>query len=148
MLRPLRALVVAVAAAAGARRTDSAVDRFNHDNLAADVLWLDDGSLVVNELAPRVHNSGHWTIEGAVTSQFEQHIRAICGLPLGSPVLTGRAVTMDNLIGDDVNRWPELVAEPRAHVHIYGKGDARPGRKMGHVTKIILSGTGRGTAER
>ncbi len=106
-----------------------------------------EGALV-NEVAPRVHNSGHWTIEGAVTSQFEQHIRAICGLPLGSPVLTGRAVTMDNLIGDDVNRWPELVAEPRAHVHIYGKGDARPGRKMGHVTKIILSGTGRGTAER
>ena len=91
---------------------------------------------VVNEIAPRVHNSGHWTIEGAVTSQFEQHIRAICGLPAGSTELVGTGAVMDNLIGDEVNRWPELVAEPRAHVHIYGKGEARPGRKMGHVTRV------------
>ena len=91
---------------------------------------------LVNEIAPRVHNSGHWTIEGAVTSQFEQHIRAICGLPLGPTGLTGASVTMDNLIGEEVNRWPELVAQPGAHVHIYGKGEARPGRKMGHLTQI------------
>ena len=96
-----------------------------------------DGPLV-NEIAPRVHNSGHWTIEGAVTSQFEQHVRAICGLPPGSTDLAGRGAVMDNLIGDDVNRWPELVAEGDVHLHIYGKGEARPGRKMGHVTKILL----------
>ena len=91
---------------------------------------------VVNEIAPRVHNSGHWTTEGAVTSQFEQHIRAICGLPLGRPDRTGARVTMENLIGDEVNRWPELVAEEGAHVHLYGKGEVRPGRKMGHVTRV------------
>jgi 5-(carboxyamino)imidazole ribonucleotide synthase len=91
---------------------------------------------VVNEIAPRVHNSGHWTIEGAVTSQFEQHIRAICGLPPGSTALTGRGAIMDNLIGREVDRWPELVAEQGAHLHIYGKGEARPGRKMGHVTRV------------
>ena len=96
-----------------------------------------DGPLV-NEIAPRVHNSGHWTIEGAVTSQFEQHIRAICDLPPGPTDLAGSGAVMDNLIGDDVDRWPELVAEPGLHVHIYGKGEARPGRKMGHVTRVIL----------
>ena len=94
-----------------------------------------DGPLV-NEIAPRVHNSGHWTIEGAVTSQFEQHIRAICDLPPGPTDLTGKRAVMNNLIGDDVDRWPELVAEPGLHVHIYGKGEARPGRKMGHVTRV------------
>src|SRR5205085_1324031 len=82
---------------------------------------------VVNEIAPRVHNSGHWTIEGAVTSQFEQHVRAICGLPPGSTELAGARATMQNLIGDEVNRWPELIGEQGAHVHIYGKGEARPG---------------------
>lgn len=91
---------------------------------------------VFNEMAPRVHNSGHWTIEGAVTSQFENHVRAICGLPLGDTGLTGSAVTMENLIGDDVDRWPEIVAEPGAHVHLYGKRETRPGRKMGHVTRV------------
>ena len=91
---------------------------------------------VVNEFAPRVHNSGHWTIEGAVTSQFEQHIRAICDLPPGDTALVGGGAVMDNLIGDDVNRWPELVAEAGAHVHIYGKGEPSPGRKMGHVTRV------------
>ena len=95
-----------------------------------------DGPLV-NEIAPRVHNSGHWTIEGAVTSQFEQHIRAICGLPPGSTGLTRGGAAMDNLIGDEVDRWPELVAERGAHVHLYGKDEARPGRKMGHVTRVV-----------
>ena len=93
---------------------------------------------LVNEIAPRVHNSGHWTIEGAVTSQFEQHIRAICDLPPGPTDLVRRGAVMDNLIGDEVNRWPELVAEAGAHVHIYGKGEPRPGRKMGHVTRVTL----------
>jgi 5-(carboxyamino)imidazole ribonucleotide synthase len=94
-----------------------------------------DGPLV-NEIAPRVHNSGHWTIEGAVTSQFEQHIRAICGLPPGLTGLMRGGAVMDNLIGDDVNRWPELVATRGAHVHIYGKDEPRPGRKMGHMTRV------------
>jgi 5-(carboxyamino)imidazole ribonucleotide synthase len=92
--------------------------------------------LVVNEIAPRVHNSGHWTIEGAKTSQFEQHVRAVCGWPLGATARTGR-VEMRNLIGDDVNAFAELLAEPGAHVHLYGKPEARPGRKMGHVTRVL-----------
>ncbi len=90
---------------------------------------------VFNEMAPRVHNSGHWTIEGAVTSQFENHIRAICGLPLGDTKLTAPAVTMENLIGEDASRWAEILAEPGAHLHLYGK-NVRPGRKMGHVTRL------------
>ncbi len=92
--------------------------------------------LLVNEIAPRVHNSGHWTIEGAETSQFEQHIRAISGWPLGSTRRTGAVVTMENLIGDEVEDWPALLAEPGAHLHVYGKSERRPGRKMGHVTRI------------
>jgi len=92
---------------------------------------------MVNEIAPRVHNSGHWTIEGAVTSQFEQHIRAICDLPPGVTGLTRGHAVMENLIGPEIERWPELVAERGAHVHVYGKGEARPGRKMGHVTRVI-----------
>jgi 5-(carboxyamino)imidazole ribonucleotide synthase len=91
---------------------------------------------VVNEIAPRVHNSGHWTIEGAETSQFEQHIRAICDLPPGSTALVGSGAVMDNLIGDEVHGWEKLLEDPVAHVHIYGKGEARPGRKMGHVTRV------------
>lgn len=91
--------------------------------------------LLVNELAPRVHNSGHWTIEGAVTSQFEQHIRAICGLPLGDASAAFLS-EMTNLVGDDAKDWPALVAEPGAHLHLYGKAEIRPGRKMGHVTRL------------
>ena len=93
---------------------------------------------IVNEIAPRVHNSGHWTIEGSLTSQFEQHVRAICGLPFGSRARVGHSVTMENLIGRDVERWPELVAAEGAHLHLYDKGEARPGRKMGHVTRLKL----------
>jgi 5-(carboxyamino)imidazole ribonucleotide synthase len=90
---------------------------------------------VFNEMAPRVHNSGHWTIEGAITSQFENHIRAICGLPLGATDATGNVV-MENLIGSDVDCWPKIAAEPGAHLHLYGKGAPSPGRKMGHVTRV------------
>jgi 5-(carboxyamino)imidazole ribonucleotide synthase len=89
--------------------------------------------LLVNEIAPRVHNSGHWTIDGAVTSQFEQHIRAICGFPLGSARAHG-PVEMRNLIGDDIVHWRDYLAQPGACLHLYGKAEARPGRKMGHVT--------------
>jgi 5-(carboxyamino)imidazole ribonucleotide synthase len=91
---------------------------------------------IVNEIAPRVHNSGHWTIEGAVTSQFEQHIRAICGLPLGSTKRVGSSAMMENLLGEEISGWPALVAQPDTHVHIYGKGEPRPGRKMGHFTRV------------
>ncbi len=92
--------------------------------------------ILVNEIAPRVHNSGHWSIDGAVTSQFEQHVRAICGWPLGDASRLGR-IEMTNLIGDDAGRWRAIVAEPAAHLHLYGKGKARPGRKMGHVTRVF-----------
>ncbi|MCJ8158519.1 5-(carboxyamino)imidazole ribonucleotide synthase [Sphingomonas sp. LaA6.9] len=91
---------------------------------------------VFNEMAPRVHNSGHWTIEGAVTSQFENHIRAVCGLPLGDTRLAARRVTMDNLIGEAADNWDVILADPSAHLHLYGKDEARPGRKMGHVTRL------------
>ncbi len=91
---------------------------------------------VFNEIAPRVHNSGHWTIEGAVTSQFENHIRAVVGLPLGSTALMGSSVVMRNLIGDAVSEWAQIAADPGAHLHLYGKGEARDGRKMGHVTWV------------
>lgn len=91
--------------------------------------------VIVNEIAPRVHNSGHWTSEGAETSQFHQHVRAVCGFPLGSTQRRG-AVEMENLIGDAALRWRALLAEPGAHLHLYGKRDARPGRKMGHVTRV------------
>ncbi len=92
---------------------------------------------VFNEMAPRVHNSGHWTIEGAVTSQFENHIRAIVGLPLGSTRLVGKGAKMRNLIGDDIDQWRDLASEPGARLHFYGKHDSRPGRKMGHVTTLV-----------
>ncbi|MFM9851603.1 MAG: 5-(carboxyamino)imidazole ribonucleotide synthase [Sphingomonadaceae bacterium] len=91
---------------------------------------------VFNEMAPRVHNSGHWTIEGSVTSQFENHIRAVVGLPLGSTKLVGTSVEMHNLIGAQAADWATIANEPGAHLHLYGKGEARPGRKMGHVTHV------------
>lgn len=93
---------------------------------------------VFNEMAPRVHNSGHWTIEGALTSQFENHIRAICGLPLGGPTLAAQGVEMWNLIGDEAHDWAPILSDPRNHLHLYGKAAARPGRKMGHVTRLTL----------
>jgi 5-(carboxyamino)imidazole ribonucleotide synthase len=95
-------------------------------------------TVLVNEIAPRVHNSGHWTLDGASISQFEQHIRAIAGWPLGKPVRHG-PVTMTNLIGDDINGYEHWLTVPGATVHLYGKGPPRPGRKMGHVTQV---GTG------
>lgn len=90
---------------------------------------------IFNEMAPRVHNSGHWTIEGAATSQFENHIRAVAGLSLGLTALTAPEIEMRNLIGADIDTWPALFAARGAHVHLYGK-ETRPGRKMGHVTRL------------
>ena len=92
--------------------------------------------LVVNEIAPRVHNSGHWTIEGAQTSQFEQHVRAIAGWPLGAPTRRGRA-EMHNLIGEDAEEWRDILAQPDLSLHLYGKLEIRPDRKMGHVTRVF-----------
>ncbi|MGQ0558974.1 MAG: 5-(carboxyamino)imidazole ribonucleotide synthase [Sphingosinicella sp.] len=94
------------------------------------------GEPLFNEMAPRVHNSGHWTIEGALTSQFENHIRAICGLPLGATDRTAPRIEMRNLIGGEVEEWRDILADRTAHLHLYGKKDARTGRKMGHVTRL------------
>jgi 5-(carboxyamino)imidazole ribonucleotide synthase len=94
------------------------------------------GGPLFNEMAPRVHNSGHWTIEGAATSQFENHIRAVCELPLGDTTTVCDRVEMTNLIGDDVLRWQELFGDNDANVHLYGKGAPSPGRKMGHVSRL------------
>jgi len=103
--------------------------------VAVEMFVKPDDQVLVNELAPRPHNSGHWTLDGSITSQFEQLVRAICGLPLGSPERHSDAV-MKNLIGSDVERWREALAEPNAKLHLYGKGKALPGRKMGHVTRL------------
>jgi 5-(carboxyamino)imidazole ribonucleotide synthase len=109
--------------------------------LCVELFVASDGRLLVNELAPRPHNSGHWSIEGAATSQFEQQVRAVCGLPLGSTALRAPGVAMANLLGD---LWPEsgepnwsaVLGVPGVHLHLYGKTQARPGRKMGHLTAL------------
>jgi 5-(carboxyamino)imidazole ribonucleotide synthase len=93
-----------------------------------------DGSLLANEFAPRVHNTGHWTLDGCAVDQFEQHIRAVAGWPLG-PCEAIAQVEMINLLGDDANLWPQFAADPAARLWLYGKGQARPGRKMGHVNR-------------
>jgi 5-(carboxyamino)imidazole ribonucleotide synthase len=96
--------------------------------------------LYVNEIAPRVHNSGHWTQNGALTDQFEQHIRAVAGWPLGATDRIGPAVEMINLIGDDADGWEQHLATPGTHLHLYGKAEARAGRKMGHVNRLLAKG--------
>lgn len=103
--------------------------------LAVEMFVTRDGRLLVNELAPRPHNSGHWTIDACAVSQFEQCVRAITGLPLGSPERHSDAV-MENLLGDEVLQWPTLAADPAARLHLYGKAEVREGRKMGHVTRL------------
>jgi 5-(carboxyamino)imidazole ribonucleotide synthase len=101
--------------------------------VALEMFVTKDGRVLANEMAPRPHNSGHWTIDACATSQFEQLVRAICGLPLG-PVEVLAPSRMLNLIGAEANDWPRYVADPTARLHLYGKTSARPGRKMGHVT--------------
>ncbi len=106
--------------------------------LAVEMFLLPPGSgprLLVNEIAPRVHNSGHWTQDGCQISQFEQHIRAVAGWPLGDPTRHSDVV-MTNLLGDDIAAWAAIAAEPGARIHLYGKAEARAGRKMGHVNRI------------
>lgn len=98
-------------------------------------MFIAGDDLIVNEIAPRVHNSGHWTMDACAISQFEQHIRAVAGWPLGSP-LRHSDVVMTNLIGDDVTRWEALAAEPSTTVHLYGKVEWRAGRKMGHINRL------------
>ncbi|WP_371396912.1 5-(carboxyamino)imidazole ribonucleotide synthase [Fretibacter rubidus] len=103
--------------------------------MATEFFQLEDGSLIVNEIAPRVHNSGHWTQDAGCVDQFELHIRAICGWPLGN-VVPRHTVEMTNLVGTDVNDWQTIAKDPSAALHLYGKTDPRPGRKMGHVNRI------------
>ena len=98
-------------------------------------LFVTPAGLVVNEIAPRVHNSGHWTQQGCTVDQFEQHIRAVAGWPLGDP-RRHADVEMENLIGDDMDRVAQIITEPGAALHLYGKAETRRGRKMGHVNRI------------
>lgn len=104
--------------------------------MATEFFELEDGSLIVNEIAPRVHNSGHWTQDAGCTDQFEQHIRAVAGWPLGNPN-PKHGVVMTNLIGEDVNDWQNLAREENTFLHLYGKKEARSGRKMGHINRIV-----------
>ena len=99
-------------------------------------LFVTPGGLIVNEIAPRVHNSGHWTQNGCTVDQFEQHIRAIAGWPLGDGTRHADVV-MENLIGDDMDKVPSLASEARCALHLYGKAEVKPGRKMGHVNRIV-----------
>ncbi len=106
--------------------------------LAVEMFVTEEGDVLVNEVAPRPHNSGHWTQDGCATCQFEQLVRAVTGLPLG-PVDVLFPTVMQNLIGDEAGQWLDIAAEPHAKLHLYGKMEARPGRKMGHVNRIRVS---------
>ena len=106
--------------------------------LAVEMFETRDGEILVNELAPRPHNSGHWTIEGCRVSQFAQLVRVAAGLPV-APIDPIRPMKMVNLLGDEVDQWSSWLADPAASVHLYGKGEARPGRKMGHVTVSLAT---------
>jgi 5-(carboxyamino)imidazole ribonucleotide synthase len=103
--------------------------------IGIELFELDDGQLLVNEIAPRVHNTGHWTQDGCPVDQFEQHIRAVAGWPLGPTEATAQ-VEMTNLLGDEANSWLDYAAEPHTRIHLYGKREAKPGRKMGHINRV------------
>ena len=103
--------------------------------IGIELFELKDGKLLVNEIAPRVHNTGHWTMDGCEVDQFEQHIRAVAGWPLG-PTHAHAKVEMLNLLGKEADAWAKLAGEPETRVHLYGKRDAKPGRKMGHVNRL------------
>lgn len=104
--------------------------------MGIELFDMGEGVLLVNEVAPRVHNTGHWTQDGCVCDQFEQHIRAVAGWPLG-PTQAHARIEMTNLLGDEVDQWRALAAEPNARLHLYGKAEARAGRKMAHVNRIL-----------
>lgn len=104
--------------------------------MGVEMFEMPGGALLVNEIAPRVHNTGHWTLEACAVSQFEQHIRAVCGWPLGGPARHSDAV-MTNLLGREAADWAEIAANPDLSLHLYGKAEAREGRKMGHVTRLL-----------
>ena len=103
--------------------------------LGVEMFMARDGTFLVNELAPRPHNSGHWTMDACTTCQFEQLVRAVCGLPLGSTRRHHDAI-MRNLLGDAVSEWPDILTTPGDCLHLYGKLETRPGRKMGHVNRL------------
>jgi len=133
---------VAARARAIAQRAVESIDGVGV--FGVELFLCPDNSVLFNEVAPRPHNSGHYTIEGCVTSQFENHIRAILGWPLGSTDLRAPSVVMANILGrgdasGTVANYPEVLANPTAHIHIYGKAHERKGRKMGHVT--VLAGS-------
>jgi 5-(carboxyamino)imidazole ribonucleotide synthase len=114
---------------------------FNYVGVFAVEMFVlrQDGGLLVNEIAPRVHNSGHWTLDGATVSQFEQHVRAVAGWPLVKPLRRGK-IEMVNLIGSEVEDFAKWLSVEGASLHLYGKATARPGRKMGHVTRVMPEG--------
>ncbi len=103
--------------------------------LALELFLTKDGKLIANEMAPRPHNSGHWTIDACAVSQFENHVRSVCGMPVGSAKRHSDAIML-NLIGDDINMIPEYLDKPNACIHLYGKKESRPGRKMGHINLL------------
>ena len=107
--------------------------------LGVEMFLATDGHILVNELAPRPHNSGHWTMDACHVDQFEQLVRAVCGLPLGNPARHHDAI-MQNLLGADSEAWPAILAEPGARLHLYGKTESRSGRKMGHVNRLFPVG--------
>ncbi len=127
------------------QRTDAVLlaakilNKLNYIGVMGVELFVTPKGLIVNEIAPRVHNSGHWTQQGCAIDQFEQHIRAVAGWPLGDGSRY-TDVVMENLIGDDMDRVPELAAEANTSLHLYGKSQAKPGRKMGHVNRVTRGG--------
>jgi 5-(carboxyamino)imidazole ribonucleotide synthase len=129
-----------VVAAKAITLAETIATKLEYVGVLAVELFIVEDQPWLNEIAPRVHNSGHGTIEGSVTSQFENHLRAICGLPLGSTAAVGRT-EMRNLIGTDFDQWAQLLRDDTAHVHLYGKSDVRAGRKMGHVTRVTPFGS-------
>ncbi|MBK5333444.1 MAG: 5-(carboxyamino)imidazole ribonucleotide synthase [Ilumatobacteraceae bacterium] len=130
--------VVPYAANGATKLADAIATALDYVGVLAVEMFIVDGQLLVNELAPRPHNSGHWTLDAARTSQFEQQVRAVCGVGLGDPSMTVPAVAMVNLLGDlwtDLEPdWSAALADPAASLHLYGKTTPRPGRKMGHIT--------------
>ncbi|MEM8555127.1 MAG: 5-(carboxyamino)imidazole ribonucleotide synthase [Pseudomonadota bacterium] len=127
----------------GSVRTDAVLmagqilSALDHAGVLAVELFVTGQGLIVNEIAPRVHNSGHWTQNGCTICQFEQHIRAVAGWPLGHAIRHSDVV-MENLIGDDLDRLPDMRADGTSAVHLYGKSETRPGRKMGHVNRVVV----------